>query len=218
MSRLGRIVAAFRSAGARKESAPPPEPRHQMRWVIAGLGNPGEQYQWSRHNIGFLVVEHLAERQQAEFQRRKFKGLLADARVGGEPALLVKPQTYYNLSGECVAAVLSYYKIPPERLIVVHDELDLKSGQLRLKRGGSDAGNRGVRSIAAALGNPEFVRVRVGIGHHAPAEDAKDYVLHVVRGRQREEYAAVIARAAEAVEAVIETGLERAMNVYNQRV
>jgi PTH1 family peptidyl-tRNA hydrolase len=218
MSRLGRIVAAFRSTSVRKDGAPPPGPRHQMRWVIAGLGNPGDQYHWSRHNIGFLVVEHLAETHHAEFQRRKFKGLLADLRLGGESALLVKPQTYYNLSGECVAAVLGYYKIPAERLIVVHDELDLKFGQLRLKRGGSDAGNRGVRSIAAALGTPEFVRVRVGIGHHAPAEDAKDYVLHVLRGRQREEYTALIARAAEAVEAVISTGLERAMNVYNQRL
>ncbi len=217
MSRLSRIVTALRSATARKDSAPS-EPRARARWVVAGLGNPGEQYHWSRHNTGFLVVEHLAQAQHAEFHRRKFKGLLAEARVGAESALLVKPQTYYNLSGECVSAVLGYYKVPPERLIVVHDELDLNFGQLRLKRGGSDAGNRGVRSIATALGTPEFVRVRVGIGHHAPAEDAKDYVLHVVRGRQREEYAALIARAAEAVEAIVANGLERAMNVYNQRV
>lgn len=215
MSRLGRIVDAFRSA-TRKESVPP-EPRRQMRWVVAGLGNPGEQYHWSRHNIGFLVVEHLAKTHSAEFQRRKFKGLLAEVRLGDESALLVKPQTYYNLSGECVTAVLGYYKIPAQRLIAVHDDLDLNFGQLRLKRGGGDAGNRGVRSIAATLGTPEFVRVRVGIGHQAAAEDAKDYVLHVMRGRQREEFAAIIARAAQAVEAVIEDGLERAMNVFNQR-
>jgi PTH1 family peptidyl-tRNA hydrolase len=216
MSRLGRIVAAFRSAGARKESASA-EPRSHARWVVAGLGNPGEQYHWSRHNIGFLVVEHMADSRGARFHRRKFKGLLAEARVDGQETLLVKPQTYYNLSGDCLAAVLGYYKIPPERLIVVHDDLDLNFGQLRLKRGGSDAGNRGVRSIATSLDTPEFIRVRVGIGHQARDEDAKDYVLHVVRGRQRQEYEAVIARAAEAVEAIIATGLERAMNTYNQR-
>ena len=216
MSRLGRIVDAFRSATARKDSAPP-EPRRQMRWVVAGLGNPGDQYHWSRHNIGFLVIEHLAETHNAEFQRRKFKGVLAEVNLGNESAILVKPQTYYNLSGECVAAVLGYYKIPADRLIAVHDDLDLNFGQLRLKRGGGDAGNRGVRSIAASLRTPDFVRVRVGIGHQEQAEDAKDYVLHVMRGRQRDEFAATIARAAEAVEAVITGGLERAMNVFNQR-
>lgn len=216
MSRLGRIVDAFRSAAARKASAPP-EPRRQMRWVVAGLGNPGDQYHWSRHNIGFLVVEHLAETHGGEFQRRKFKGMLAEVRVGDESAMLVKPQTYYNLSGECIAAVLGYYKIPPERLIAVHDDLDLSFGQLRLKRGGGDAGNRGVRSIAASLGTREFVRVRIGIGHQGSSQDAKDYVLHVIRGRQRDEFAAVIERAAEAVESVINNGLERAMNLFNQR-
>lgn len=216
MSRLGRIVDAFRSVAGRKDSGPA-EPRRPMRWVVAGLGNPGEQYHWSRHNIGFLVLEHIAEERNVEFQRRKFKGLLAEARFGDESALLVKPQTYYNLSGECVAAVLGYYKIPPERLIAVHDDLDLDFGQLRLKRGGGDAGNRGVRSITAALGTPDFLRVRVGIGHQAAAEDAKNYVLHVMRGRQREEFAAVITRAARAIEAVITEGLTRAMNLFNQR-
>ena len=129
----------------------------------------------------------------------------------------MKPQTYYNLSGECVAAILGYYKIPAERLIVVHDEIDLEPRQLRLKRGGGDAGNRGVRSIAAVLGTPEFVRVRVGIGRPAPGLEAKDHVLHKMGRTELEAFKASIARAAEAVEAVIASGLERAMNLYNQR-
>jgi PTH1 family peptidyl-tRNA hydrolase len=216
MSRLGRIVDAFRSATARKDSVPP-ESRQQMRWVVVGLGNPGEQYQWSRHNIGFLVVEHLAKAHGTEFQRRKFKGLLAEVRLANESAILVKPQTYYNLSGDCVSALTGYYKIPVDRIIAVHDDLDLDFGQLRLKRGGGDAGNRGVRSIAASLSTPDFIRVRVGIGHQGAAEDAKDYVLHVMRGRQRDEFANIIARAADAVEAIAANGLDRAMNVFNQR-
>ena len=133
-----------------------------------------------------------------------------------DSAILVKPQTYYNLSGECVSAILGYYKIPAERLIVVHDEIDLDPRQIRLKRGGGDAGNRGVRSIAAALGTPEFVRVRVGIGRPAPGLEAKDHVLHKMGRRELEAFTASIERAAEAVEAVITSGLERAMNLYNQ--
>ena len=188
-----------------------------MRWVVAGLGNPGEQYHRSGHNIGFTVIDHLVEKCGARLDRRKFKGIMGEARIGADTVILVKPQTYYNLSGECVAAILGYYKIPAERLIVVHDEIDLEPRQLRVKRGGGDAGNRGVRSIAATLGTPEFVRVRVGIGRPAPGQEAKDHVLHTMGRAELEAFKASIARAAEAVEAVIESGLERAMNLYNQK-
>ncbi|MGA8569134.1 MAG: aminoacyl-tRNA hydrolase, partial [Candidatus Binataceae bacterium] len=174
MGRLGQMFSRFRSARAGSESPPEkPEELREMRWVVAGLGNPGEQYHRSGHNIGFTVIDRLAEKCGARLDRRKFKGIFGEARIGSDrtgsdSVILLKPQTYYNLSGECVAALLGYYKIPAERLIVVHDEIDLEPRQLRLKRGGGDAGNRGVRSIAAALGTPEFVRVRVGIGRPAP--------------------------------------------------
>ena len=218
MGRLGQIFSKFRAphAGSENQTDKPAELR-EMRWVIAGLGNPGEQYHRSGHNIGFMVIDHLAEKCGARMDRRKFKGILGEAKIGSETAILVKPQTYYNLSGECVAAVLGYYKIPAERLIVVHDEIDLESRQLRLKRGGGDAGNRGVRSIAAVLGTPDFVRVRVGIGRPAPGLEAKDHVLHKMGRAELEAFKASIERAAEAVEAVITSGLERAMNLYNQR-
>lgn len=218
MGRLGQMFSRFRSARASSESAPEkPEELREMRWVVAGLGNPGEQYHRSGHNIGFMVVDRLAEKCGAGLDRRKFKGILCEAKIGADTAILVKPQTYYNLSGECVAAILGYYKIPAERLIVVHDEIDLEPRQLRLKRGGGDAGNRGVRSIAASLGTPEFVRVRVGIGRPAPGLEAKDHVLQTMGRTELEASKASIARAAEAVEAVIASGLERAMNLYNQR-
>jgi PTH1 family peptidyl-tRNA hydrolase len=219
MSRLGQMFSRFRSARAGSESqSEKPEATSAMRWVVAGLGNPGEQYQRSAHNIGFSVIDRLAEKSGARLDRRKFKGICGEAPIGADGAILVKPQTYYNLSGECVAAILGYYKIPPERLIVVHDEIDLEPRQIRLKRGGGDAGNRGVRSIAAVLGTPEFVRVRVGIGRPAPGLEAKEHVLHAMGRAELEAFKASIERAAEAVETVIASGLERAMNQYNQRV
>jgi PTH1 family peptidyl-tRNA hydrolase len=218
MGRLGQMFSRFRSARAGSESPPEkPEQLREMRWVVAGLGNPGDQYHRSGHNIGFMVVDRLAESRGARLDRRKFKGILGEAGIGADTAILVKPQTYYNLSGECIAAILSYYKIPAERLIVVHDEIDLEPRQLRLKRGGGDAGNRGVRSIATALGTPEFVRVRVGIGRPAPGLEAKDHVLHALGRAELEAFKASIVRAAEAVETVITGDLERAMNLYNQR-
>ncbi len=218
MGRLGQMFSRFRSGRASPESqSAKPEELREMRWVVAGLGNPGEQYQRSGHNIGFRVIDELAEKCGARLDRRKFKGVFGEAKIGPDTLILVKPQTYYNLSGECIAALLGYYKIPAERLIVVHDEIDLEPRQLRLKRGGGDAGNRGVRSIAATVGTPEFVRVRVGIGRPAPGLEAKEHVLHTMNRAELEAFKASIERAAEAIEAVISSGLERAMNLYNQR-
>jgi PTH1 family peptidyl-tRNA hydrolase len=210
------LFRKFRPAPRQKDDEPA-ESIEQERWVVVGLGNPGEEYSRSRHNLGFRAVERLAKGEGAAFERRKFKGLIAEAEVGGAPALLVKPQTYYNASGECATGVLGYYKVPPSRLIVVHDELDLPAGRLRLKQGGSDAGNRGVRSIAQSLGSEDFIRVRVGIGRPPAGDDAKDYLL---RGQTAQERAAMdesVARAAEAVEAIVREGLERAMGRFNQR-
>lgn len=219
MGRFGRMFSRFRSTRAGSESLPENSGQlREMRWVVAGLGNPGGQYHRSGHNIGFMVIDRMAEKCGARLDRRKFKGVFGETRIGADSVILVKPQTYYNLSGECVGAILGYYKISVERLIVVHDEIDLEPRQLRLKRGGGDAGNRGVRSIAATLGNPEFVRVRVGIGRPAPGEEASEHVLNALSRADLEAFKASIARAAEAVEGVIISGLERAMNLYNQRV
>ena len=218
MGRLGQIFSRFRAQRADSEGDhQAPDDSRQRRWVVAGLGNPGEQYHRSGHNIGFMVIDNLARKCGARLDRRKFKGIIGEAEVGGSSVILVKPQTYYNLSGECVAAILGYYKIPPERLVVIHDEIDLEPRQLRLKRGGGDAGNRGVRSIASSLGTPEFVRIRVGIGRPAPGAEAKEHVLQSMSRAELQAFEASVSRAAEAVEAVINSGLERAMNQFNQR-
>jgi PTH1 family peptidyl-tRNA hydrolase len=214
MGRIRNLFEKFRpSAGGDSSAAA----REKTRWVIAGLGNPGGEYARSRHNVGYRVVEALAREAGTELRSRKFKGLVAEARVAGETAILVKPLTYYNLSGECVAAVLGYFKVAPGRLIVVHDDLDLEPGRLRLKQGGGDAGNRGVRSVAATLGTPDFVRVRVGIGRPRAGADSKDHVLVPMSAREIEEFEDAVERAREAVGSIISEGLERAMSRYNQR-
>lgn len=215
MGRIRSLFEKFRPAAAGDTSV---VGREKTRWLVVGLGNPGGEYARSRHNVGYRVVEALARESGAQLKSRKFKGLVAEARIGGEPAIIVKPLTYYNLSGECVAAVLAYFKIAPGKLIVVHDDLDLEPGRLRLKRGGGDAGNRGVRSIVATLGTPDFIRVRVGIGRPRPGADSKEHVLVPMSAREVEEFETAIERASQAVKAIIADGLELAMNRYNQRV
>jgi peptidyl-tRNA hydrolase, PTH1 family len=215
---IKNLFGGFRRAPREKsEEALPPESQPETRWVVAGLGNPGEEYSRSRHNAGFRVMERIAKSKHAQFDRKKFKGMLAETELASARALLVKPQTYYNCSGECLAAVLGYYRVPPSRLIVVHDELDLEAGRLRLKQGGSDAGNRGVRSVAQSLGTPDFIRVRVGVSRPPGASESKDYLLESMSAQARANFDSSIDRAAEAVEAIIADGLERAMGRFNQR-
>jgi PTH1 family peptidyl-tRNA hydrolase len=214
MSRFGNLFDKFRPA---RQAVHDEAPAARDRWLVAGLGNPGEQYRRSRHNIGFMVAERIAAKTGAELNRRKFNGLYAEARAQTGPILIVTPQTFYNRSGDCVSSMLGYFKIAPERLIVVHDEMDLPAGQLRIKRGGSDAGNRGVRSIAQTLGTPDFIRVRVGIAHPEVGGDSIDHVIRPLTPAELRRFEPAIERAADAVFAIMRDGLERAMNIYNQR-
>jgi peptidyl-tRNA hydrolase, PTH1 family len=215
---LKNLFGGFRRAPKEKSAdTPEAEPQTETRWVVAGLGNPGEDYAHSRHNAGFAVMDLLAKSKHAKFERRKFKGLIAETDLAGSRTLLVKPQTYYNGSGECVSAILGYYKVPTSRLIVVHDELDLVVGRLQLKQGGSDAGNRGVRSIDQALGTSAFIRIRIGLNRPPGERDSKDYLLENMSAQARAHLEDSLQRAAEAVEAIIGEGLERAMQRFNQR-
>ena len=218
MAAIKRLFGAFRSSREKKSES---EAHSSIEWVVAGLGNPGDEYARSRHNAGFMTIDRIAKKNGVAMNRRKFKGLVGDIMLAGKPAVLVKPQTFYNLSGECVADLLGYFKISTDHLIVVHDELDIEAGRLLIKQGGGDAGNRGVRSIADALGATEFIRVRIGIGRPAdPGEDKegnKDYLLRPMTSAERQTLEANLDRAASAVEAIAESGLERAMNRYNQR-
>jgi PTH1 family peptidyl-tRNA hydrolase len=187
--------------------------------LVVGLGNPGAEYAATRHNVGFVVIDELASRTGSPAFRKKFHGELAEARVGGEPASLLKPLTYMNESGRSVQAAVAFYKLPLSSVLVVHDELDLPFAEVRLKSGGGDAGNRGIRSIIAQLGSPDFMRLRVGIGRPPPGfrGAAADFVLQGFAPAERAELAALVARAADAAELVASRGLADAMNITHRQ-
>ena len=188
--------------------------------LIAGLGNPGPRYQATRHNLGFRVIDELARQcsLQASAFRDRFHGEVASARLGNEDLLLLRPQTFMNDSGRSVQAACTFYKIKPAELIVVHDELDLPFGDVRLKKGGGDGGNRGVRSVTAALG-PDYLRIRLGLGRPPPdfRGDPADFVLQAFASAELEAVEQMVSRATEAVSLVTSVGLEKAMNRINQR-
>lgn len=188
------------------------------RFLVVGLGNPGPRYAATRHNAGYLVVELLAERCGSRF--KAFKGAggraeIVEARLAGRSAVLARPLSYMNESGSPVASVARFYKIPLERIVVVHDELDLPYGALRLKRGGGDGGHNGLRSVTAALGGKDYTRVRLGIGRPPGRQDPADYVLREYSTVERKDLGFHLDRAADAVELLLESGLEAAQNTYN---
>ena len=188
--------------------------------MIAGLGNPGPRYQATRHNLGFRVVDELARQSglAASAFRERFHGEIASARLGSEEILLLKPQTFMNDSGRSVQAACTFYKIKPAELLVAHDELDLPFADVRLKKGGGDGGNRGIRSVSAALG-PDYIRLRLGIGRPPPdfRGDPADFVLQGFAPAEQAGVEQMLARATEAVSLVTSLGLEKAMNRINQR-
>ena len=192
--------------------------------LIAGLGNPGPRYQATRHNLGFRVIDELARRCSvpASAFRERFHGEIASARlqVDGrdEELLLLRPQTFMNESGKSVQAACTFYKIKPADLIVAHDELDLPFADVRLKKGGGDGGNRGIRSVTAALG-ADYIRIRLGIGRPPPdfRGDPADFVLQAFASAELSDVEKMLERATEAVSLVTSFGLEKAMNRINQR-
>jgi PTH1 family peptidyl-tRNA hydrolase len=185
------------------------------RFLVVGLGNPGPRYAATRHNAGFLVVDLLAERIGARFKAHKSNSDVVEGRVGGSPAVLVKPRSYMNESGGPVVNAARFYKVPVELVVVAHDELDLPFGALRLKRGGGDGGHNGLRSITSALGSKEYLRVRFGIGRPPGRQDPADYVLREWSSAEKKDLGYFVDRAADAVEALLADGLEKAQNAYN---
>lgn len=188
-------------------------------YLVVGLGNPGKNYVSHRHNVGFMVVEDVASRVRADAFREKFSGLVARASFGDEPAYLLAPQTYMNESGRSVQPALAFYKIGPPNLIVVHDELDLPFGEVRLKVGGGHAGHNGLRSIMAHVGTGDFIRLRVGIGR-PPAGfggDVADFVLSSFDMVERAKLPDILKQATETVLEVAARGVAAAMNVRNAR-
>ena len=186
--------------------------------LVVGLGNPGPAYRGNRHNVGFLVLDLLAERVGGRFSKHKARADVVEGRLGLPPAprvVLAEPRSYMNESGGPVAGLCGFYKIPVDRLVVVHDELDLPYGSLRLKRGGGDNGHNGLRSITRSLGTREYLRVRFGIGRPPGRMDPADYVLRDFSAAERKDLDFHLDRAADAVEALVRDGLESAQNRYN---
>jgi PTH1 family peptidyl-tRNA hydrolase len=185
------------------------------RWLVAGLGNPGPEYAGTRHNAGHMVADLLAERMGARFKAHRSRNEIAEGRLAGVPVTLAKPRTYMNLSGGPVAALAAFYKIPPERIVVVHDELDIPFGSVRIKLGGGDNGHNGLRSVTQALGTNEYIRVRCGIGRPPGRMDAATYVLRDFSAAERKELPFVIERWADAAETVLSKGVAAAQNMFH---
>ena len=187
--------------------------------LVVGLGNPGPRYAQTRHNAGFMVIDAFASASGQAF-RPRFQGEYAELELGAERVGLLKPSTFMNASGQSVRAASACFELEPEAVLVVHDELDLGFGELRLKLGGGDGGHRGLRSISAELGRPGYARLRVGIGRPPPdfEGDVADFVLQAFALEERSELPSLLERASEAVKVVISDGLDRAMNRTNQRM
>ncbi|WP_224760477.1 aminoacyl-tRNA hydrolase [Salinibacterium sp. ZJ450] len=186
-------------------------------WLIVGLGNPGPDYAGNRHNVGNMVVDELARRMSATFKSQKTNARVAEGRIlaGGPKFTLAKPNTYMNVSGGPVAALLRFYKLDPSRLIVVHDDLDIPFDQLRLKAGGGHGGQNGLRDIIKAVGTPDFTRVRVGIGRPPGRQSPADYVLHDFATTERAVLPNLLSDAADAVEHIAADGLQAAQQKFH---
>ena len=184
-------------------------------YIIAGLGNPTREYEKTRHNVGFEVIDELADRLNTSVEEKKFKGYYGKAMIGGEKVILLKPQTFMNLSGESVRAAADFYKVDPDHIIVIYDDVSLDVGQLRIRTKGSAGGHNGIKNIIAHLGTQEFPRVKVGVGNKPPRIDLADYVLGRFSKEDRGVMEEAFKEAAEAVEVMIREGAGTAMNRFN---
>jgi PTH1 family peptidyl-tRNA hydrolase len=187
--------------------------------LIFGLGNPGNFYSRNRHNIGFMCLSHVAKEIGAHFDKKEGLARTAHGRIDGTEVVLARPQTYMNASGEAVAKLLVKYRLTPDDIIVIHDDMDFKPGQIRIRKGGSSAGHKGIESIIREIGSADFVRVRVGVGH--PRDEAEgdtevvDYVLADFSHEEDEVIAKVIPQVYQAVITLINDGLDESMNRFN---
>lgn len=187
-------------------------------WVVAFLGNPGLKYNGTRHNAGFMAADAMEKKLGVRINKMRFKALTQTVDIGSHKVLLMKPQTYMNLSGDAIAQAAKFYKVPPERVIVVSDETALPIGKLRIRRGGSAGGHNGLKSIIARLGTDQFPRIRLGVGAPPhPDYDMADWVLAVFKGQDAADMEAVAEKAACAVACYITEGADKAMNKFNTR-
>ncbi len=184
-------------------------------WLVVGLGNPGPGYAGHRHNVGFQVIDLLASRSSARLKSHKGRADIAETRLGTSRVILAKPRSFMNESGGPVTSVRDFFDVEIEQIVVVHDELDLDFGVLRLKLGGGDNGHNGLRSVTRSCGGPGYIRVRVGVGRPPGRMDPADFVLRDFSSQERSDLPVVLDRAADAVEMVVDEGVSAAQNVFN---
>lgn len=189
----------------------------EERWLVVGLGNPGPSYSGNRHNAGFMVLDLLAGRTGGRFKAHRARAEIVEGRLAGHPVVLAKPRSYMNESGGPVAGLRDFFKVPVGRIIVVHDELDIDYGAIRLKQGGGDNGHNGLRSITRSLGDRDYFRVRFGVGRPPGRMDAAAYVLRDFSSTERKELDLHLERAADAVEALLTQGLPATQNAFHAR-
>ena len=187
-----------------------------VSWIVVGLGNPGDKYENTRHNVGFMTVDELAERGRFPVQRLKFRALTNTATIGGQGVLVMKPTTYMNLSGEAVGEAARFYKVPADHVLVISDDVDLPVGKLRIRKSGSAGGHNGLKSIIQHLGSDQFPRLKIGVGGKPhPDYDMADWVLGKLQGEDKKTMDAAVKKAADAIECLLKEGPDKAMNKFN---
>ena len=191
-------------------------PSGSPEFMVVGLGNPGKEYEFTRHNAGFLTLDHIAVEENAEIKKLKYKALIGDTVISGHRCLLVKPQTFMNNSGEAVREISQFYKIPPEKIIVVFDDISLPCGKLRIRRKGTDGGHNGIKSIIYHLNSDNFPRIKVGVGAKPhPDYNLADWVLSAFKKDEMEELKKAIAKATEVLPYMLDGEIDKAMNKAN---
>ena len=186
-------------------------------YVIAGLGNPGREYEGTRHNVGFMTLDALADKYNIDVREKAFKGLIGKGMIEGNKVILVKPQTYMNLSGECIRQVMDYYKVDPSEFIVIYDDISLVPGGIRIRKKGSAGGHNGIKNIIAMTGTQNFKRIKVGVGEKPKGWDLADYVLGRFSDEDRKKVNDAIEDANGAVSMILRGETDQAMNCYNAK-
>ena len=191
-------------------------PSGGVDWIIAGLGNPEPKYEGTRHNAGFMAVDTIAQKHHVEIKRIKFKGTVAECSLAGKKVLLLKPSTYMNLSGQSVQEAMNFYKLPPEKVLILFDDINLDPGKLRIRRKGSDGGHNGMKNIIYLSGSDQFPRIKLGVGKKPhPDYNLADWVLSRFSQQEQKELELALENAAAAAELIVRGEIDRAMNLYN---
>lgn len=185
-------------------------------YLIVGLGNPGKQYETTRHNVGFIAIDEIAKELDIRVDKLKFKSLIGEGRIGTEKIILAKPQTFMNLSGQAVVELMNYYKVEPSNMIVIYDDIDLDTGRIRIRKSGSSGTHNGMRSIIYLLGRQDFPRIRIGVSKPKHGEDLANFVLSRFDKTETDEVIESIKTARKAVIETVSTNLDKAMNMYNK--